>query len=126
MTALIVTAVSLALIGTLLQLRDWYVARRRKSAQCAHRWTYYSAWNEGRYWNRRCHDCAKEEPVAMEAVPAELIPRERNRSSRDGTSDQLEENNIRHGVERKEQHAARTVMTSPCAQGGADDGDRDQ
>jgi hypothetical protein len=68
---LIVIALCLALVGTLVQIRDWYASRRQRIAECAHRWTYYSAWGDGGYWNRRCCDCPKREPVALEDVPAE-------------------------------------------------------
>ena len=77
MIFLIVIALCLALVGTLVQIRDWYASRRQRIAECAHRWTYYSAWGDGGYWNRRCCDCPKREPVALEDVPAEWKWRER-------------------------------------------------
>lgn len=77
MTLLIAIAVCLALLGTLLQVRDWYVARQRLMANCAHRWVYFSAWGEGCYWDRRCLDCPRHEPVAREDVPEEWRRRER-------------------------------------------------
>jgi hypothetical protein len=70
-TVAIAIAICLALIGTILNLRDWYAARQRLMAECAHRWIYISAWNEGRYWNRVCRHCPKQEPVALENVPEE-------------------------------------------------------
>jgi hypothetical protein len=62
-------ALCLALSGTLLTVRDWYVARRRMIAECPHRWVYASAWHEGRFWHRLCRDCPKQEVVALEDVP---------------------------------------------------------
>jgi hypothetical protein len=76
-TFLIVIAVCLALLGTFLQVRDWYVARQRLMADCGHRWVYFSAWREGYYWDRRCLDCPLHEPVAREDVPEEWRRRER-------------------------------------------------
>lgn len=77
MTLLIVIAVCLALLGTFLQVRDWYVARQRLMADCVHRWVYFSAWREGYSWDRRCLDCPLHEPVAREDVPEEWRRRER-------------------------------------------------
>ena len=71
MTLAIIIALCLALIGTLLTVRDWYVARQRLMAECPHRWIYASAWGEGRYWHRFCRDCPKQETVALEDVPEE-------------------------------------------------------
>jgi hypothetical protein len=79
-------AFCLALVGTLLQVRDWYVARRQRMAECTHRWTYCSAWGEGGYWDRRCRDCPKREPVALEDVPAEWRWRERVERNRGACS----------------------------------------
>ena len=77
MTLAITIAVCLALIGTLLNVRDWYVARQRLMAECAHRWIYVSAWDEGRFWHRLCRNCPKQELVALEDVPDEWRRRER-------------------------------------------------
>lgn len=103
MTVFIVIAIFLSLAGTVLQLRDWRVARRRLIAQCSHRWAYLSAWGEGRYWERCCRDCPKRESVAREDVPAEWTRRERvNRTQRPhaGPSPERENESGRRPVRR--------------------------
>jgi hypothetical protein len=72
----IAIAVCLGLVGTLLNVRDWYVARQRLMTECPHRWIYVSAWYEGHYWSRHCRDCPKREIVALEDVPEEWRQRE--------------------------------------------------
>jgi hypothetical protein len=68
---------SLASMGTLLNVRDWYDARQRRMAECPHRWIYGSAWHEGRFWHRICRDCPKQERVEPEDVPEEWRQRDR-------------------------------------------------
>jgi hypothetical protein len=68
---------SLASIGTLLNVRDWYDGRQRQMAECPHRWIYGSAWHEGRYWHRVCRDCPKQERVEPGDVPEEWRQRDR-------------------------------------------------
>jgi hypothetical protein len=73
----ITIALCLAVLGTLLTVRDWYVARQRLIAECSHRWIYASAWNEGRFWHRLCRDCPKQEVVGLDDVPDWWRRRER-------------------------------------------------
>jgi hypothetical protein len=68
-TLAISIALCLAVIGTLLNVHDWRVARQRSMAECPHRWVYASAWDEGRYWHRLCRNCPKQEIVPLEDVP---------------------------------------------------------
>ncbi len=37
-------------------------ARMHKQRLCLHHWQWFSAYNEGRMWNRKCVKCGKHEP----------------------------------------------------------------
>jgi hypothetical protein len=72
----ITIVLGLAVIGTLLNIHDWHVARQRRMTECPHRWIYASAWDEGRFWHRICRDCPRQEVVALDDVPEEWRQRE--------------------------------------------------
>lgn len=65
----VVWALGLALAGCAIDLRAWWLARKRRMAECAHRWEYRSVDNLDRDYQRHCTDCPYHEAVPLEEVP---------------------------------------------------------
>jgi hypothetical protein len=62
-------ALMLALLGCFMQGYDWFQARKKRMADCSHRWEYRSVSGAGYRWTRACIDCPFQQPCEPEQVP---------------------------------------------------------